>query len=201
MQCGQPANPPPSRKACSCGLVARPNVALRKPPEATDDVGVSLGVFGEFIVAVAAREREAAFLIGEIFRVLEWQIEELALDMRDLSVEPASDGAIGDGAGNPVGRVGAPVAAEHVARELVEHDDERERTLRRLLPGRELAVATGLPEARKARRDLGVEDRVLLVPLVRASGTPECKDLHGADRLGGARDRDHSRTSAFLIRL
>ena len=82
-----------------------------------------LGVFRELIVAVAARERDAAFLIGEIFRVLEWQIEELALDMRDLSVEPASDGAIGDGAGNPIGLVGAPVAAEHVARELVEHDD------------------------------------------------------------------------------
>jgi hypothetical protein len=132
--------------------------------------------------------------------VLEWQIEELALDMRDLSVEPATDGAIGDGAGNTVGLVGAPVAAEHVARELVEHDDERERTLRRLLPGRELAVAAGLPEARKARRDLGVEGRVFLEPLVRASGTPECEHLHGADRLGGARARDHSRTSAFLIR-
>jgi hypothetical protein len=65
------------------GLLLRPGgaaqrrVAVREPPEATDDVGVSLGVFRELIVAVAAREREAAFLIGEIFRVLEWQIEEL----------------------------------------------------------------------------------------------------------------------------
>ena len=159
-----------------------------------------LGVFRELIVAVAARERDAAFLIGEIFRVLEGQIEELTLDMRDLSVEPASDGAIGDGAGDTVGLVGAPVAAEHVARELVEHDDERERTLRRLLPGRELAVAAGLPQARKALRDLGVEGRVLLEPLVGAGRAPECEDLHGADRLGGARTRDHSRTFAFLIR-
>ena len=83
------------------GLLLRPGgaaqrrVAVREPPEATDDVGVSLGIFRELIVAVAAREREAAFLIDEIFRVLEWQIEELALDMRDLSVEPASDGATG----------------------------------------------------------------------------------------------------------
>src|SRR5262249_26210640 len=28
-ECGQPAKPPASRKACSCGLAARPNVALR----------------------------------------------------------------------------------------------------------------------------------------------------------------------------
>src|SRR5262245_35395008 len=98
-----------------------------------------LGVFGELVVAVAARELHAAFLIGEIFRVLERQVEELALGMRDLPVEPAPDGAIGDGAGNPVGFISAPVAAEHVARELVEHDEERERTLRRLLPVRELA--------------------------------------------------------------
>ena len=135
-----------ARKAAGVeeGLLLRPGgaaqdrVAVREPPEAADDVGMSLGVSRELIVAIAARERHAAFLIGEIFRVLEWQIEELALDMRDLSVEPATDGAIGDGAGNTVGLVGAPVAAEHVARELVEHDDERERTLRRLLQGASL---------------------------------------------------------------
>src|SRR6516164_2999962 len=164
-----------ARKAAAIeeGLLLRPGgaaqrrVAVRKPSETTDDVGMLLGVFRELIVAVAARERDAAFLIGEIFRVLEGQIEELTLDMRDLSVE---------------------------------HDDERERTLRRFLPGRELAVAAGLPEARKARRDLGVEGRVLLEPLVGAGRAPECEDLHGADRLGGARTRDHSRTFAFLIR-
>src|SRR5262249_43872629 len=157
-----------------------------------------LGVFRELIVAVAARERDAAFLIGEVFRVLERQIEELAFGVRDLPVEPALDSAIGDGAGNPIGLVGARGAAEHIARELVEHDDERERTLRRLLPRRELAVAAGLPEARKARRDLGVEGRVLLKPLVGAGRAPECEHLLEADRLGGP--RDHSRTSAFLIR-
>src|ERR1700750_312745 len=161
------------RSACKAagveeGLLLRPGgaaqrrVAMREPPEATDDVGMALGVFRELIVAVAARERDAAFLIGDVFRVLERQIKELALGMGDLSVEPASDGAIGAGAGNPVGLVGAPVAAEHIARELVEHDNERERALRRRLPGRELAVAAGLPEAGKARRDLGVEGRVLL---------------------------------------
>jgi hypothetical protein len=134
--------------------------------------------------------------------VLERQIEELALGVRDLPVEPASDGAIGDGAGNTVGLIGAPVAAEHVARELVEHDEERERTLRRLPPVRELAVAAGLPEARKARRDLGVEGRVLLEPLVGPGRAPECKHLHRPDDFGGAGALagGHSRTSPVLIR-
>src|SRR5215470_10811124 len=177
-----------ARKAAAIeeGLFLRPGgaaqrrVAVRKPSETTDDVGMLLGVFRELIVAVAARELHAAFLIGEIFRVLEREIEELALGVRDLPVEPASDGAIGDGAGNPIGLVSARVAAEHVARELVEHDDERERTLRRLLPGRKLAVAAGLPEAKKAPRELGVEGRVLLEPLVGAGRAPECEHLHGA---------------------
>src|SRR5215467_6524517 len=197
------------RSACKAagveeGLLLRPGgaaqrrVAVREPPEATDDVGMSLGVFRELIVAVTARERDAAFLIGEVFRVLEREIEELAFGVRDLPVEPALDSAIGDGAGNSIGLVGARVAAEHVARELVEHDDERERTLRRLLPGRKLAVAAGVPEARKARRDIGVEGCVLLEPLVGAGRAPERQHLPGADRLGGA--RDHSRTSPPLIR-
>src|SRR5262245_10983138 len=120
------------------GGAAQDRVAVREAPEAADDVGMSPGVSRELIVAIAARERHAAFLIGEIFRVLERQIEELALGMRDPPVEPASDGAIGDGARDPIARVGAPVAAEHVARELVEHDDERQRALRRLLQGASL---------------------------------------------------------------
>src|SRR5262249_55346236 len=107
----------------------------------------------------------------------------------------------GDGAGKPVALVSALVSAEHVARELVEHDHERKRSLRRLLPRREPTVAAGLPEARKAQRDLGVEGRVLLEPLVGPGRAPECEHLHRPDRLGGgaARAGDHIRTSSALI--
>src|SRR5262245_22394489 len=88
-----------SRKAASveeglllrAGGAAQRRVAVREPPEATDDVGMLLGVFRELIVAVAARELHAAFLIGEIFRVLEREIEELALRMRDRSEEHTSE--------------------------------------------------------------------------------------------------------------
>ena len=40
-----------------------------------------LGIFREFIIAIGARQLQASFLIGYILRVVEWQIEELALGM------------------------------------------------------------------------------------------------------------------------
>src|SRR5262249_16831514 len=72
---------------------------------------------------------------------------------------------------------------------------------RRLLPGREPTVAAGLPEARKAQRDVGVEGRVLLEPLVGPGRAPECEHLHRLDRLGGgaARGGGHSLTSPILL--
>src|SRR5262249_3446268 len=57
------------------GLLVRPGgeaqhrIAMREAPEAADDVGMLLGVFGEFIIAILARQLQAAFLIDEIFRV------------------------------------------------------------------------------------------------------------------------------------
>src|SRR5262252_8974528 len=123
-----------ARKAAGIeeGLLLRPGgaaqrrVAVRESAEATDDVGMLLGVFRELIAALAARERDAAVLIGEIFPRLERDTEELEFGVRALPVDPALDSAIGDGAGNRIGLVSARVDAEHVARELVEHDDERE---------------------------------------------------------------------------
>ena len=87
------------RSACKAagveeGLLLRPGgaaqrrVAVREPPEAADDVGMSLGVFRELIVAVAARECDAAFLIGDVFRVLERQIEELICPLFLLKNSP-----------------------------------------------------------------------------------------------------------------
>src|SRR5262249_13236119 len=94
------------------------------------------------------------------------QIEKLPLRVRHLPVEAAPDGAIGRRAGELVRRVAAPVSAKHIARELVEYDDERQRTLRRVIPSRQLAFAGGVPEARKPSCDLGVEQCILLEPLV-----------------------------------
>jgi hypothetical protein len=57
---------------------AQGRVAMREAPEAANDIGVVLGVFTELIIAVAARQLQAAFLVRQVFRVHERQIEELA---------------------------------------------------------------------------------------------------------------------------
>src|SRR5262249_5509943 len=123
----------------------------------------------------------------------------LPLRMWRLQVETALDGAIGHRAGELVRRVATPVTAEHIAGELVEYDDERERTLRGVFPSRQLAFAGGVPEGRKASCDLGVEQRVLLEPLVGSGGAPECEHVRGLDRLGCAEAAGHSRTRPALI--
>ena len=60
---------------------AQQRVAVREAAEAADDLGMVLGIFREFIIAIGARQLQASFLIGYILRVVEWQIEELALGM------------------------------------------------------------------------------------------------------------------------
>jgi len=56
---------------------AQNRVAMREPPEAANDTGMTLGILAELVIAVAARQLQAAFLVGKVFRVHERQIEEL----------------------------------------------------------------------------------------------------------------------------
>src|SRR6266566_2759455 len=121
------------------------------------------------------------------------QIEELPLGVRQLPVEAAPKGAISGRAGELVGRVTAPITAEHIAGELVEYDDERQRALSRLFPIPQLAFASGAPEARKALCDLGVEQRVLLEPLIGSGAAPECEHVRTLDRLGCSQPAGHNR--------
>jgi hypothetical protein len=87
-----------------------------------------------------------------------------------------------------VGGVGPGVAAEHVAGELVEHDDERQAALRLLAPGVQLSRRRPLVEVAEAVRHLAVEGLVLLEPLVSELAVaglalpaePEGEDVRGA---------------------
>src|SRR5262249_42171578 len=167
---------------------------MREATEAADDAGVLLGIFQEFVRAGAARELDAVLLVGELLRMHERQIEELPRIMRHLLVEPAREGARRNSTRQGIVLVGAGVAAEHVARELVEYDDERERPLRRLLPCRQRARDGGVPDREEPYRDLGIERRILLEPFVRPGGAPECEHVLRPDRLGAAAlVRAHSR--------
>src|SRR5437773_8320595 len=127
------------------------------------------------------------------------QIEELPLGVRQLPVEAAPKGAIGGRAGELVGRVTALITAEHIAGELVEYHDERQRALRRLFPIPELAFAGGVPEGRKAFCDLGIEQRVFLESLIGSGGAPECEHVRWLDRLGCSQPAGHNRAWPALI--
>ena len=96
MLMGQPLKPPPSRNACSSGVVARPSMALRcgKRPKRRMMSRCSLGVF-QVLVAGRAVERDAALLVGQVLRVHERQEEKAALLLRHVLVVAALERAIG----------------------------------------------------------------------------------------------------------
>src|SRR5262245_51312620 len=159
------------------GGTAQHVVAMGEAAEAADDVGVVLGIFQAVVVAQRAVEGDAAFLVGQRFRVHERQIEERAQVLWHRLVEAALQRAVCARAGERIGRKGAGAAAEHVARKLVEHDDERQRSGRRRLPRAQPPGRRGLIGGEKARANGGVEGIVLGEPFVGTGGLPEPDDF------------------------
>ena len=78
-----------------------------------------------------------------------------------------------------VGREGAGAAAEHVARELVEHDDQREAAPRRLQPVGQAAGGGAPVQGQKPREDFRVESLVFGEPVLALALEPELEDLIG----------------------
>ena len=64
---------------------------MREPAEAPDDVGVNFRPFQAVGVAGRLVKRDAALLIGEIFRMLERKIKKAAQFFRHLAVEAADN--------------------------------------------------------------------------------------------------------------
>src|SRR5258706_7341256 len=87
-----------------------------------------------------------------------------AHDWRELAVDPRRDRFPRRGERQGVDRERARRAAEHVARELVEHDDQREGCERGGLPAFALAARSALPDSEKAAADFRVERLRLLEP-------------------------------------
>src|SRR5262249_53106490 len=75
---------------------------------------------------------------------------------------------------------GALAAAEQVARELVEEDEERIGALRRVLPIGQFPGGGGFMGRQEALPDLGVQGVVLGEPFLRAGSAPEGDDVGGA---------------------
>src|SRR4029077_15905178 len=117
---------------------AEDRVAMRESAEAADDVAVLFGAFQACVVRRAV-ELDAALLIVRVFRMYERQEEKAAHVLRDVLIVAALERAVGDLTRARIGRIGARVAAEHVARELLEHDAERKRAVGGRLPIAEFA--------------------------------------------------------------
>ena len=78
-------------------------------------------------VAEAGELQDGAILIDEILAVLERHVEKAALLRFKVFIKTAIDRCPGDLQSQMVGRELLGIAAEHVARELVEQDDGGER--------------------------------------------------------------------------
>src|SRR5690349_24306227 len=100
---------------------------MRKSSEAPDDIGVQLRPSRKIGIAKLADERDSTLLVGQAFGMLEREIKEHTLGPGDLLIEAARHCALGHRTRKRVGRARVGSAAEHVARTLSEHNDERER--------------------------------------------------------------------------
>ena len=148
----QPAKPPPSRKACSSGVVvaAEHGVAVREAAEAADDVGVQLRPFQQLRRRRWRGTARAALLVGQRFRMLERQIEELPL----AAAAPAGRSRVRSRGRRPARASGSAAKARALPRNMLRGNwsstiDERQRALRRSLPMRKLAAR------RRPRRSAG----------------------------------------------
>jgi hypothetical protein len=100
----------------------------------------------------------------ELLGVLERQVRERPLHREERRVEPARSHPARDRERQRIGRERAGRAAEHVARKLVERDDERERGERPFRPGVELSAGRVLVGLQEPVADERVEVGGLLEP-------------------------------------
>src|ERR1043165_3653309 len=124
------------------GHAAEDRVAMRETAEAANNIGVDLGPFQAIGIARRFVKRQAAFLILHVFRMLERQIEEAA-QVGEGAVEAVENGAAGDGTCQRIGGESPRLSAKHVARKLVEQDEESERALRACFPFGQVAGGRG----------------------------------------------------------
>src|SRR5690348_11629359 len=132
------------------GGPAQYGVAMRKTAEAADDVVVDACP----VVGVLARQRtmqeQRTLLVGQVFRMFERQIEERPQARFDLCIKPGLQRTPCIRARKSVGRISMCAAAEHVARNLVEQDQQGQSALRILHPVLEFAPRRGVVRLQKA---------------------------------------------------
>ncbi len=137
---------------------------MREPPEAVDDPLVGLRPFHQLGVAGGRIERDRQGLVGGILAMLQRHIEKLPFPHRKPHVELPVQRVAQDRACGRIGGERAGVAAKHVARKLIEHDDQRNAAGRRLAPPVERARGGPPVQSGKTRAYRRVERGVPLEP-------------------------------------
>ena len=138
------------------------------------------GVAHKFGVGAAlAHQVDAALLVGGIFRMLQRQIEEHpVLLVRQRQIEAAPDRRLGHGPRLRIGGKGLRRIAIHVARQLIEQDDQRQRAFRRFLPAIQFAGQSLLVGGLEILPDFVIEFRILVEPaLPGRRRKPEIEDI------------------------
>ncbi|CAH1658121.1 hypothetical protein CHELA1G11_11368 [Hyphomicrobiales bacterium] len=159
------------------GVAAEQRIAMGEASEADDDRAMFLSERQTLSGAIGLVQGEAVVLVGEFLGMHERQIEELPLYGFDLAVEAAQDGASRHLAGESICREAAGAATEHVARELVEQDNEGKGRLGDRFPGRERTLSGLFVQREEAIADVLVEAQVLDIPTLGSRFEPECQNI------------------------
>jgi len=138
-----------------------------------------LGVLEVVRIAQGGDQFDAAVLVGEDFRMLERQEEEHPQRRIDAMVVAGGDRARRVRPRQRVGRERMAAVAEHVARDLVEQQHQRERAVGVIEQRLVLAPRRGEMRVEEAVAQRGVEGGVLGEPFRRTGVVPKGDDVVG----------------------
>src|SRR5438105_9815295 len=114
-----------------------------------------------------ARQPDAVFLVGDILRVHEGNIEKAANAWRHFEIETACHRVARNSPRHFVSRKGLGFASEHVPRELVEEKYEGQRAFSAAAPGLQRSTPPRPPAFFETRANGGIEIRIGYKPALR----------------------------------
>src|SRR6516162_11148167 len=146
---------------------------MRIPPEPRDNLAIMPRVA---IIAPAAFTQQ--IVIAQRFAVHQRHVEKIQLRFVQYAVKPSLDAFPGELRRLRVEGKGACRPTEHVARKLIEHDDQCQQRVWAFVPRIKVSRTGSLIGGQKPLPYLGVKSLVLGVPPVAlARSEPECQNV------------------------
>lgn len=151
---------------------------MREAAEAGDDAVMMLGpAVGRATFHPGLEQFQLPDLVGEVLGMLQRQIEEAADVALDLQVVPGLQRPPGDRPRQRIGGEGVACAPEHIARKLVQQDQQGQRAFRRLRPGIQFAPRGCEMRVPETAPEAGVEGVIPGEPLRGTGVFPEGDDV------------------------